>query len=186
MEPIVIFLIFMGIATLAGTAFSAAYAVRQAKIRKRDPRVITYKAYSVVVGVLSTSIGLTGTGVCLFFFTAMGILATLFLFAFALLGIYLILQGINWKLEVRDNCLLYRNAIAITRQFDYRQIHGVRIFVGKETGLVKGYEIYAEGICIKIRLLDEVYHLRNFKNYLTEQLKAHESPAEMQFIKVGP
>ena len=72
------------------------------------------------------------------------------------------------------------------RRIRYDRITLVRISVGERTGMVKGYEIYAGKLRIKIGLLAEVYHLRNFKEYLTEQLTAHSSQAKVQIIEVGP
>ena len=186
MEPIVIFLICMAVVTVVATVCSIIYAIPQSKIRSKDPRVVTYRAYSVVVGAIAMSIGLTFGVSCLFILNEMGLLAPLFFFSFALLGCYLLLKGLRWRLEARDDCLLHRPTLGVIRRIRYEQITLVRISIGERTGLVKGYEIYAGKLRIKIGLLAEVYHLRNFKEYLLGQLTAHSSQAEVQIIEVGP
>ena len=186
MEPIVIFLICMAVVTVISTVLSVAYAIPQAKIRSKDPRIMTYRAYSVVVGALSTPVFVTFTGICMYVVDSIGLFAVAFFFSFALLGGYILLRGLNWRLEVRDDGLLYRSTLGVTRRIRYEHVILVRFSVGERTGMVKGYEIYAGKLRVKIGLLAEVYHLRNFKNYLTEQLKAHNSPADVQIIEVGP
>lgn len=186
MEPIVIFLICMAVITVISTVLSVAYAIPQAKIRSKDPRIMTYRAYSVVVGAIAMSIGLTFGVTCLFILNEMGLLAPLFFFSFALLGGYILLLGLRWRLEVQDDRLWHRPTLGVIRRIRYEQITLVRISIGERTGLVKGYEIYAGKLRIKIGLLAEVYHLRNFKEYLLEQLTAHGSQAEVQIVEVGP
>ena len=186
MEPIVIFLICMAVVTVVTTGLSILYAIPQSKKRRSEYRALTYRAYSVVVGAIAMSIGLTFGVSCLFFLNEMGLLAPLFFFSFALLGCYLLLKGLRWRLEARDEYLLYRPTLGVTRLIRYEQISHVWIAVGERTGMVKGYEIYAGKLRVKVGLLAEVYHLRNFKNYLTEQLTAHDSQAEVQIIEVGP
>lgn len=186
MEPIVIFLICMAVITVISTVLSVAYAIPQAKIRSKDPRIMTYRAYSVVVGALSTPVFVTFTGICMYVVDSIGLFAVAFFFSFALLGGYILLLGLRWRLEVQDDRLWHRPTLGVIRRIRYEQITLVRISIGERTGLVKGYEIYAGKLRIKIGLLAEVYHLRNFKEYLLEQLTAHDSQAEVQIIEVGP
>ena len=186
MEPIVIFLICMAVITVISTVLSVAYAIPQAKIRSKDPRIMTYRAYSVVVGALSTPVFVTFTGICMYVVDSIGLFAVAFFFSFALLGGYILLRGLRWRLEVQDDRLWHRPTLGVIRRIRYEQITLVRISIGERTGLVKGYEIYAGKLRIKIGLLAEVYHLRNFKEYLLEQLTAHSSQAEVQIIEVGP
>lgn len=186
MEPIVIFLICMAVITVISTVLSVAYAIPQAKIRSKDPRIMTYRAYSVVVGALSTPVFVTFTGICMYVVDSIGLFAVAFFFSFALLGGYILLLGLRWRLEVQDDRLWHRPTLGVIRRIRYEQITLVRISIGERTGLVKGYEIYAGKLRIKIGLLAEVYHLRNFKEYLLEQLTAHSSQVEVQIIEVGP
>ena len=186
MEPIVIFLICMAVVTVASTAWSVVYAIPQAKIRSKDPRIMTYRVSSIVVGALSTPLFASFAGICIYVGDSIGFFAIAFFGVFTLLGGYMLLRGLRWRLEARDECLLHRPTLGVTRRIRYDRITLVRISVGERTGMVKGYEIYAGKLRIKIGLLAEVYHLRNFKEYLTEQLTAHSSQAEVQIIEVGP
>ncbi len=186
MEPIVIFLICMAVVTVASTAWSVVYAIPQAKIRSKDPRIMTYRASSIIVGALSTPLFLTFAGICTYVGDSIGLFGIAFFGAFALLGGYLLLRGLRWRLEVRDDCLLHRPTLGVPRRIRYDRITLVRLSVGERTGMVKGYEIYVGKLRIKVGLLAEVYHLRNFKEYLVEQLKAHDSCADIQVQIVGP
>ena len=186
MSGIMIFLIFMAAVTVAATVWSVIYAVPQAKIRSKDPRVMTYRASSVVLGALATPLFLTFVGLFVYLGDSIGHFGTVFFGVMALLGGYMLLRGLRWRLEARDDCLLHRPTLGITRRIRYEQITLVRIFVGEKSGLVKGYEIYAGKLRIKIGLLAEVYHLRNFKEYLADQIMAHDSYADVQMIEMGP
>lgn len=186
MEPIVIFMICMAVITVISTVLSVAYAIPQAKIRSKDPRIMTYRAYSVVVGALATPLFVTFAGIYLYVGDSIGFFGIAFSVVFALLGGYILLRGLRWRLEVQDDRLWHRPTLGFTRRIRYEQITLVRISIGERTGMVKGYEIYAGKLRIKIGLLAEVYHLRNFKEYLTEQLTAHGSQAEVQIVEVGP
>ena len=183
---VIIFLSFMAILTVASTVWSVIYSIPQTKIRSKDPRVMTYRVSSIIVGALGTPLFVTFTGICVYVADSIGLFGIAFFFSFALLGGYMLLRGLHWRLEVRDDCLLHRPTLGVIRRIRYEQITLVRISIGERTGLVKGYEIYAGKLRIKIGLRAEVYHLRNFKEYLLEQLTAHSSQAEVQIIEVGP
>ena len=101
MVPIVIFMICMAVITVISTVLSVAYAIPQAKIRSKDPRIMTYRAYSVVVGALATPLFVTFAGIYLYVGDSIGFFGIAFSVVFALLGGYILLRGLRWRLEVQ-------------------------------------------------------------------------------------
>ena len=81
-----------------------------------------------------------------------------------------ILLGVNWKLEVREDYLLYQNMFRITKRIPYEEI------IHFDISRLKNRQIYLFIIRTKkvtIVIPNNVYNFLNIDRYVRERLEAH-------------
>ena len=57
-------------------------------------------------------------------------------------SIYLILLGLNWKIEILQNHLIYTNIFRISKKYGYSDVTNVKVYYVKNTELPQKYTIY--------------------------------------------
>ena len=93
-------------------------------------------------------------------------------------AIYLLLKGINWKLEILDDRIRYRNLFRVTKEFSFADIQYIVIYgATKEQrhGKIKcqhdKYKIYIKGKKIVVEYL--VYNFSDFLPNIKRKMKKY-------------
>lgn len=171
----ILFLICMLCISIVGICSAVIYSLGQIKLRVNDSRVITFRVPLIVVSVCLTAISLTVLLLIIVFFRDVfpfSSFAPLYIFWFVLLSVSIvgILLGVNWKIEVREDYLLYRNMFRITKHILYEEIRHLDVHRLKNRQI--GWcLIRTEAVTIVVT--NEVYNFLNFDRYVKEQLEAN-------------
>ena len=169
------FLIGMLCISIVGICSAVIYALGQIKLRVNDKEVITYRVLLIVGSVFLTALSLTVLLLIIVFFRDVfpfSSFAPLYIFWFVLLSVSIvgILLGVNWKLEVREDYLLYQNMFRITKRIPYEEI------IHFDISRLKNRQIYLFIIRTKkvtIVIPNKVYNFLNIDRYVRDRLEAH-------------
>ena len=169
------FLIGMLCISIVGICSAVIYALGQIKLRVNDKEVITYRVLLIVGSVFLTALSLTVLLLLIVFFRdvySFSSFAPLYIFWIFLLFVSIvdILLGVNWKLEVREDYLLYQNMFRITKRIPYEEI------IHFDISRLKNRQIYLFIIRTKkvtIVIPNKVYNFLNIDRYVRDRLEAH-------------
>lgn len=157
---------------------SIIYAVRQAPVRKGNSRNFQHRTFSIVVGAFGTCITLFIIATILILFLDVRMLV--FYVPFLVLSLNLLLSAVNWRLELREDCLIYRDRLRRTKRIFYDEIDCFSIQLNHYSQRPMKYVIQIGDS--KITVTEDVYHFVNFGRDLTERM--HKLGSRRGVIKI--
>lgn len=63
---------------------------------------------------------------------------------------WLVLQALNWKLKLNDDCIVYRNFLRVTKTYQYSQVVKVKMCFSKKKKHCEKYKIFVDDKTITV------------------------------------
>ena len=88
---------------------------------------------------------------------------------------WLFLQGLNWRLILHEDVLIYRNCLRVTKIYSYAEITKVRTCYNRKIKQIEKFEIFVGKRKITVESFVENFTL--FNNLIGKRLKKANNPA---------
>ena len=95
-----------------------------------------------------------------------------------LMGLYLILYPINWRLIFDDEKLIHKNWLGIKRSYKYSDITGIRAYYARKQKTPEKYKIYIGKRKITVEYLVE--NFGSFERTIKKRLKNAKNPIKIE------
>ena len=101
-------------------------------------------------------------------------------------AIYLMIKGINWRLEIQDDCIRYRNLFRVTKEYSYADIQCIIVYGplkepchGKIRRRIDKYKICSKNKKIVVEYL--VFNFQDSLPQIKKNMKKHRCELKMVY-----